>query len=225
MYAGYKVLIYILGKQQNEMRSPFGIGYDVVMRLMQPHLNRYHHVVLDNYFSSPTLCEALYRENTYMTGTTRVCRKGMPKSLRGLRLAKGDSVIKQSGQIMALCYGDRKTVTFLSTLFNAYVIYIQNRGLRTKITRVEFVMDLCRGLVGTYREDKGRPGRPRAIAMRRLTERHFIEMIEGKKRKRCTLCSKKIRTWCPSCGVGLCLTTCFKAFHTVGSVSRHGLEE
>ncbi|KAK3104018.1 hypothetical protein FSP39_023714 [Pinctada imbricata] len=108
---------------------------------------------------------------------------------------------------------------------NAYVIYIQNRGLRTKITRVEFVMDLCRGLVGMYREDRGRPGRPRAIAMRRLTERHFIEMIEGKKRKRCTLCSKKIRTWCPSCGVGLCLTTCFKAFHTVGNVSRHGLEE
>lgn len=47
-----------------------------------------------------------------MTGTVRVYRKGMPKSLKNLKLQRGESLVKQSGPIMAFCYGDMKTVTF-----------------------------------------------------------------------------------------------------------------
>lgn len=105
-----------IGRQGGAARSVHGIGYDVVMQLMEPYLYKYHHLVCDNYFTSPALCSTLFDKDTYMTGTVRVYRKGMPKSLKGLKLQRGESVIKQSGPIMALCYGDRKTVTFLSTL-------------------------------------------------------------------------------------------------------------
>ena len=39
---------------------------------------------------------------------------------------------------------------------------------------------------------------------------HFAEKCN---QKRCRVCPKKPRTWCPSCKVGLCIEPCFKAFH------------
>lgn len=104
------------GRQGGAARSVHGVGYEVVMQLMEPYLYRYHHLVCDNYFTSPALCSSLFDKDTYMTGTVRVYRKGMPKSLKNLKLQRGESLVKQSGPIMALCYGDRKTVTFMSTL-------------------------------------------------------------------------------------------------------------
>ncbi|XP_062609963.1 piggyBac transposable element-derived protein 4-like [Saccostrea cucullata] len=213
------------------------------MQLIQPYLQRYHHFVCDNYFSSPALCSALFEANTYMTGTVRVCRKGMPRSLKGLKLQRGEISVKQSGPIMALCYGDRRTVTFMSTLSkpnvittqnargvevlmpavnyvynkkmggvdlsdkslelydpdirsnkmwkrilfnlllrvisNAYIIYRQNRGLRTKMDRMDFHMGVCLGLIGNFRQPRRFPGRPSLSTQTRLTERHFIEQLDG----------------------------------------------
>ncbi|XP_052690978.1 piggyBac transposable element-derived protein 4-like [Crassostrea angulata] len=96
------------------------------MQLMEPYLYRYHHLVCDNYFKSPALCSTLFDKDTYMTGTVRVYRKEMPKSLKNLKLQRGESLVKQSGPIMALSYGDRKTVTFMSTLSQPNVIATQN---------------------------------------------------------------------------------------------------
>lgn len=73
-----------IGRQGGAARSVHGVGYDVVMQLMEPYLYKYHHLVCDNYFTSPALCSTLFDKDTYMTGTVRVYRKGMPKSLKGL---------------------------------------------------------------------------------------------------------------------------------------------
>ena len=64
----------------------------------------------------------------------------------------------------------------------------------------------------------------------RLNERHFITNIpggEGRKRKRptrcCYVCSKlpginckpkRTSFWCEDCGKALCITPCFKIYHT-----------
>nr|XP_034309191.1 piggyBac transposable element-derived protein 4-like [Crassostrea gigas] len=110
------------------------------MQLMEPYLYRYHHLVCDNYFTSPALCSSLFDKDTYMTGTVRVYRKGMPKSLKNLKLQRGESLVKQSGPIMALCYGDRKTVTFMSTLSQPNVIATHNaRGVEIQIPAVNCV--------------------------------------------------------------------------------------
>ncbi|GFV15745.1 piggyBac transposable element-derived protein 4 [Trichonephila clavipes] len=64
----------------------------------------------------------------------------------------------------------------------------------------------------------------------RLTERHFLEVIAPSEKKprparKCYVCSlkkndnrkrirKETRYFCPDCDVGLCLTSCFKLYHT-----------
>ncbi|XP_069128864.1 piggyBac transposable element-derived protein 4-like [Argopecten irradians] len=114
---GYAISLKLYsGRQGNEDRSTNGLGYDVCMALIQPFLGKNHHLIVDNYYTSPTLCDALFDRGTYMTGTVRVYRRGMPSSFKGIRLKKGEMEIRQSGSTMALAYGDRKTVTFLSTM-------------------------------------------------------------------------------------------------------------
>jgi hypothetical protein len=54
----------------------------------------------------------MFDNQTYLTGTVRATRKNMPKSFRNMKLQKGERVVRQSGAIMALKYGDRKTVWF-----------------------------------------------------------------------------------------------------------------
>jgi hypothetical protein len=103
------------GKQTGAPRAEHGLGYSVVSELSPNHRSKHHHIVLDNAFSSPVLCHDLYRYDIYVTGTARVHRKGMPISFRTTRVAKGNRIARQQGSLMALKYGDRKVVTFLST--------------------------------------------------------------------------------------------------------------
>lgn len=217
------------------------------MQLMEPYLYKYHHLVCDNYFTSPALCSTLFDKDTYMTGTVRVYRKGMPKSLKGLKLQRGGVIATQNArgveiQIPAVncMYNQKmggvdlsdkslelydpdirsnkmwKRILFnllLRVISNAYIIYRQNRGLRTKLNRIDFQMGVCLGLVGNFRQPRRLVGRPRLYTQARLTERHFIEQLDGRKRKVCLICKSKVRTWCSSCSVGLCMK-CFITFHT-----------
>ena len=74
----------------------------------------------------------------------------------------------------------------------------------------------------------------------RLNERHFITNIpggEGKKKKRptrsCFVCSKlpslncklkRTSFWCEDCGKPLCITPCFKIYHTEIDFKLHALK-
>ena len=44
-----------LGKEAGQ-RSIHGLGYDVVMKMIQPFMNKKHLVYFDNFFSSVRLC-------------------------------------------------------------------------------------------------------------------------------------------------------------------------
>ncbi|XP_015772176.1 PREDICTED: piggyBac transposable element-derived protein 4-like [Acropora digitifera] len=59
-----------LGKQRGRVLAN-GLGYSVVMELMNPFLNKNHHVYFDNFFSSPKLLEDLQNEGTYACSTVR----------------------------------------------------------------------------------------------------------------------------------------------------------
>ncbi|XP_065924938.1 uncharacterized protein [Magallana gigas] len=67
----------------------------------------------------------------------------------------------------------------LRVISNAYIIYRQNRGLRTKMNRMDFQMGVCLGLVGNFRQPRRLAGRPSLSAQARLTERNFIEQLDG----------------------------------------------
>ncbi len=53
-----------IGRQGGAARSVHGVGYEVVMQLMEPYLYRYHHLVCDNYCTSPALCSTLFDKDT-----------------------------------------------------------------------------------------------------------------------------------------------------------------
>ena len=66
-----------LGKEANQCRI-YGLGYDVVTKMIRPFMNKNHHVYFDNFFSSVTLLEHLETNDTYACATVRcnhrICR-------------------------------------------------------------------------------------------------------------------------------------------------------
>ena len=54
------------------------LGYRVVMKLMQNHLNKHHHIYAD-FFTTVTLVKDLLANGMYLCGTTRAHRREYPK--------------------------------------------------------------------------------------------------------------------------------------------------
>ena len=55
-----------------------GLGYNVVMNIVKPFLNRNHRVYFDNFFSSVRLLEHLQSQDTFACSTVRINRKDLP---------------------------------------------------------------------------------------------------------------------------------------------------
>lgn len=48
-----------------------GLGYNVVMSLMDPYLDKGYHLFVDNFYTSPYLFTSLEQRATYACGTVR----------------------------------------------------------------------------------------------------------------------------------------------------------
>ena len=78
------------------------------------------------------------------------------------------------------------------TVTNAYICYKNNSNDQTpskeKLTHLQFPIRLVEQLIGGYREPRKRAGRPSlGSADARTTQRHFLETILDKKRKKCAI--------------------------------------
>ena len=71
-------LISTLDKDHSE----YGLGYDVVMKLCQEITGKYHHVYLDNLFTSVPLMKDLLALNTYACGTVCKNKCGVPDAVK-----------------------------------------------------------------------------------------------------------------------------------------------
>lgn len=71
-------------EEQNNDNENKGLGFTVVMKLLQMgnYLNKGFHIFVDNFFTSIPLAKALYLKLTYLTGTLRSNRKGIPPSMK-----------------------------------------------------------------------------------------------------------------------------------------------
>ena len=70
-----------------EGRLPeFGLGHRVVMNMMQPYLDRQHHVYFDRFFASPKLTDDLGQRGTYSCCTVMLNRQGLPAGTRKMTL-------------------------------------------------------------------------------------------------------------------------------------------
>ena len=146
--------VYI-GKVVGQEVSAKGLGYDVVMRLMNPYFDQGYHLYVDNFYTSPTLFKDLFARGVGATGTVRETRRDFPEALRNSKQwAKG----KERGSVrwgrdppcLALQWLDSKVVSMLTTIDNANVKKQATRTAKTA-TGGWTIMDIPQpGVIANY---------------------------------------------------------------------------
>ena len=92
-----------------------GLGYDVVMKMVQPYMNTNRKVYFDNFFSSTVLLEDLQLQQTYACSTVRCNRRGLPQCAKKKLSRPGELVQAQKGNVLFTKWHDKRDVAFLST--------------------------------------------------------------------------------------------------------------
>ena len=88
----YKFEVYT-GKRLTKTNN--GLGYDVVMNLMNGMFRQGYHLLVDNFYSSPQLFSDLYDKGCMATGTVRKNRKGFPSGLANSMTKKVRGLLNQ----------------------------------------------------------------------------------------------------------------------------------
>ncbi len=99
----------------------------IVLRLMNPYLDRGHHLFMDNFYNSVSLSTLLLTRNTHTTGTLRSNRKNNPKDVVSAKLKRGQYIWKRSGDIYVTKWKDKRDVLTLSTAHHPKLVEVKNR--------------------------------------------------------------------------------------------------
>ena len=86
------------------------------MRIMEPYLNRGHHLYTDNFYTSPTLYHHLYQQGTGACGTLRTNRKHVPQTMKAAKPPQGELFVTHNEPLMLMKYHDKRQVSLCSTL-------------------------------------------------------------------------------------------------------------
>ena len=103
-----------LGSKEGAQRI-HGLGYDVVIKMIKPYMNKNHHVYFDNFFSSTVLLEHLELQQTYASSTVRCNRKGLATCAKNKLTRPGELVQAQKENILFTKWHDKRDVAFLAT--------------------------------------------------------------------------------------------------------------
>lgn len=115
----YKFQVYT-GKRLTP--TTHGLGYDVVMGLMDGLFTQGYHLFCDNFYSSPKLCSDLFEKGCFLTGTIRKNRVGFLRNLGNplpAKAGRGTSRWFREGQTVFVKWKDTKVVCALSTFYPA----------------------------------------------------------------------------------------------------------
>lgn len=122
------------GSKKNDGIKEHCLAYKVVKNLLSicQYLNKGYHIFLDNFFVSLPLAEYLYSKCTFLTGTVRRNRKGIPEEIKE-NLDVGEKKYVRSGPNLFLSYREKKSqkksVILLSTKGTAKSVEkIKRRG-------------------------------------------------------------------------------------------------
>lgn len=123
------------GANSSQPSYPNGLGYEVVMKLLAPCLNKGYTVYMDNFYASPKLFKDLLSAGTYACGTLRTNRKNFPDSLKP---KAGERARPRGTPIFAFCDKitvDNKDVYALSTLYSDS-LYMVRRQVDSQVKNV-----------------------------------------------------------------------------------------
>ena len=143
-------------------RIETGLGGSVVTRLSRDLVGKNYHIYMDNFFSSVTLYRTLLSQHIYCTGTLRANRREFPPALkdaakRGLG-SRGDSVMRQDGNIVVTVWQDKRPVVCISSGHNpAHTTSVRRRKGDGSITNVNcpiVIVDYNRYMGGVDKGDQ-----------------------------------------------------------------------
>ena len=100
------------------------------MHLLEPYLNKGHHLFTDHYYSSIPLAQALHDNGTAYTGTIVRDRVDLSDAIRaGQTLQEGEVAPFRSDHFMALAWRTKKKspVVVLSTECSAQMVTVPSR--------------------------------------------------------------------------------------------------
>lgn len=92
-------------------QKELGLGFTVVKHIMSAcnYLMKGYHLFIDNFFVSLGLAKWLHQQGTYMTGTCRKGRKGLPNALKSKRFQVGEKVYYKKGSTVLFAYREKKS--------------------------------------------------------------------------------------------------------------------
>ena len=139
-----------------------GLGASVVKRLTAGLEGKHYQVFCDNFFSGIDLFSELLDNGIYACGTLRANRLHFPNELKPLTKKglkkRGDSEVRQVGNLVVSLWQDNRPVTMLSTNAQASAnITVQRRqkdGSRTEVPCPESVVLYNRYMGGVDRGDQ-----------------------------------------------------------------------
>jgi hypothetical protein len=117
---GYKIWClasddYLLHFEVYGGREAAGATVDTVLRMTAAYQNQQHVLFTDNWFTSPTLMEALAHRGIRLCGSVRSNRKGMPAIPEAAvrSLGRGEWLQRQKGDATVAVWHDQKTLWVL----------------------------------------------------------------------------------------------------------------
>ena len=116
------------GKRRSTTPSSHGLAYDVVMDLTMPFHHQNYLIFFDNFYTSPTLMDALQEHGISSTGTLRVSRTGVPEAVKELNsvlkrrdVPRGTGYYIRSSSAVFVCWRDNDCVTVASNSYPGHV--------------------------------------------------------------------------------------------------------
>ena len=97
------------------------------MNMMQPYLDRQHHVYFDRLFARSKLTDDLAQRGTYSCCTVMLNRRGLPAGARKMKVEqRGEVQFQQKGNVLLTAWKDKHHVSVLSINSNAEMIAVGN---------------------------------------------------------------------------------------------------
>ena len=159
--SGYMTnFIVYTGKDNNtfpqDLIKEVGKSGAVVVKLMEPYLDKGYHLYIDNWYTSLELAKHLQAKQTRICGTIRKNRKGLPKRIINKKVSKGEFVHRSTNDgILFVKLEDTKTVHFLSNIHSAEVIATGKRDRQGHlIKKLGLVHQYNRHMGGVDRNDE-----------------------------------------------------------------------
>lgn len=139
--------------EENESNSSNSKTQNIVFRLMDPYLDKGHHIYMDNYYNSVKLSTLLLDRKTHSTGTLRSNRKQNPKEVTSKKLKKGELIWKRKDEVYVTKWKDKREVLSITTAHHPQLVEAFNKRGQSKMKSID-VENYTKNMSGIDRSDQ-----------------------------------------------------------------------